>query len=119
MKAKDPHTGEEFEPKKRSQKFACPANRIKYNNKKSNDLRIERSYIEAPLNKNHKLLKQLMGSKNEDTFDSNYLLGYGINFNVFNHYFKVGERAYPSVYEFMIITTPNSSTVKILRNDRL
>lgn len=31
----DPLTGEEFSPKKSSQRFASPENRIKYNNPKS------------------------------------------------------------------------------------
>jgi len=118
MKAIDPLTGEEFEPKKRSQKFACAANRIIYNNNKANKLRIERSYIEAPLNKTHKLLRELMGAKRELIFDANYLLGYGINFSVFNHYHKIGERTYPSVYEFTMISDRNNNSVKIFRNDR-
>lgn len=117
MKAIDPLTGEEFVPKKRSQKFACPANRIKFNNNKANKLRIERSYIEAPLNKTHKLLRELMGVKRESIFDANYLLGYGINFSVFNHYHKIGDRPYPSVYEFTIMTDKNNNSIKVLRND--
>lgn len=100
---KDPLTGEEFEPKKRSQKFACAANRIRYNNKKANELRVSRAYIDAPLNNSHNLLRKLMEGKSEATFHSEFLDGKGVDFRVCNHQYNYSGRMHYCIYEFIII----------------
>ena len=64
MKAIDPLTGEEFIPKKSSQRFATPANRIKYNNEKASKTRIKRAFIDKPLHQNqcnHRLIYKSNG----------------------------------------------------------
>ena len=51
----DPFTGEEFIPKKISQRFANKENRIKFNNEKAKKIRIEQAPIINPLKLNFKI----------------------------------------------------------------
>lgn len=102
-KRKDLLTGEEFIPKKISQRFANPQNRIKYNNNLANALRQERAVVDKPMFKTHRVLKELMKNKKMETFHKQFLLGKGIDFRVFNN-IKIFEGiARYALYEFIII----------------
>ena len=56
---KDPLTGQVFIPKKISQKYASPENRIKHNNKKASILRQERAFLDKHIHKNHLIIKEI------------------------------------------------------------
>lgn len=114
---KDPLTGEEFIPKKNSQRFATPQNRIKYNNEKASNLNIERAFIDKPLHSNRNILNELLGIKTEITVHQEFLKGRGYNFNLITHYDKWEGKNVPCIYEFIIINIENQQT-KILKNDR-
>lgn len=116
-KRKDPLTGEEFIPKKSSQRFATPANRIKFNNEKASQIRTKRSFVDKPLHQNQLILLELLANKKETIVHQEFLRGRGYNFNVITHYDRWEERNIPCIYEFMIITLPNEQ-IKILKNDR-
>ncbi|HLF52294.1 hypothetical protein [Flavobacterium sp.] len=100
---KDLLTGEEFIPKRKSQKFATRANGIKYNNQKANKLREENAYIDKPINKNHKILIEMMGNERRKTFSEQFMLGKGFNFEVSNHYDMIEGIRHPFIYKFGII----------------
>ena len=112
----DPLTNEKFIPKRINQRFASASNRIRFNNKVANVLRQERAKINVPLYKTHRLLKALMGSKNEAEFSNDFLDGYGLQFNVFNHFTTIKGVSYPCVFEFVIIPNSVSNTVKIIKH---
>lgn len=117
MNRKDLLTGEEFIPKKITQRFATPANRIKYNNEKASQTRKKRAFVDKPLHRNQVILSQLLENNKDITVHEEFLLGRGYNFKLISHYDVVEEKNYPCVYEYVIITLPNQQ-IKILRNDR-
>ena len=114
---KDPLTGEEFIPKKSSQRFATPQNRIKYNNERASKIRLEKAFIDKPLHSNRNILKALLGAKSEIMVHQEFLRGNGFNYNIVTHMEKWEDKNVPCVYEFMIISLPNDQ-IKILKNDR-
>ncbi len=114
----DPLTREEFTAGRVNQRFAIPANRIKFHNESASDLRKERAVINNPINKTHRLIRKLMGNKRESEFSNDYLEGYGIDYRCFNHYFKINGIRYPSIYEFTFIIDQANKTIKIINNGR-
>ena len=111
------YSGEEFIPKKSSQRFVTPQNRIKYNNQKASKTKLERAFIDKPLHENRNILKELLGNKTETIVHQEFLRGRGYNFHLTTHYDKWEGKNVPCIYEFMIITQPNEQ-IKILKNDR-
>lgn len=100
-------TNEEFIPKRINQKFAKPANRIKYYNKKANNLRNYLNYINKPLLQNFKILTSLMENKTEMEFHKQYLIGKGFDFKVITHYSMYNNLRLPNVYNFKIHSIEN------------
>ncbi len=95
-------TGESFIPTRTTQKFACPENRVKYHNKKASELRRSILYINSPLLKNLRILKDLMIGKKEEKFHRQFLLGKGYFFGVLTHYEKYEDIDIPFVFQFGI-----------------
>ncbi len=114
---KDPLTKEEFISKRVNQKFAKPANRIKFHNSQANELRKETSVINNAIIKTHRLYRILMGDKREAVFPYEFLKGYGINLSVFNHLVKINGVKHQAIHEFVIILIDENS-VKIINYDR-
>lgn len=110
-KRKDPLTGEEFVPKKISQRFATSDNRIKFNNQKANAVRKEVSYIDKPLHLNRRILKQLMGNEKEKTFHKEFLLGKGIDFRVTTHVITIDSIKRFCLYQFIYIFDDQNVTI--------
>jgi hypothetical protein len=103
----DPLTGEEFQPKKNSQRFANAQNRIKYNNMMANEFRREKSVLDKPLSNNLKILNELMSGKNEGVFHDQYLLGKGYDFKAFNCVKEHnGTRGY-GIYHYVMLPHEN------------
>ena len=115
MKAIDPLTGEEFEPKKKSQRFACPANRIKYNNQKAIKLRESRAFLDKHVHKNHLILLEIYIDKKENVFNKYWLQGKGFRFDATNHDVKYQNKIERCVYEFVLIPVVNSDNIKIVK----
>ena len=115
---KDLLTGEDFTPKKSSQKFATPANRIRYNNLKASRERKANSKLDKPLRLNKRILDELLTEKSEATYSQDYLLGKGFNYAVSNRIQGHDGRNHYCVYEYIIINDNQSNTTKIIRDDR-
>lgn len=113
---KDLLTGEEFQPKKISQKFKIPQNRIKYHNKKASELRKTKAAIDKPLHKNFLILNEIMNGKNEAMFHVQFLLGKGFNFKVSNRMATHESKNYFCVYNYILIH--DKDYTKIIRDDR-
>jgi hypothetical protein len=112
-KRKDPLTGEEFIPKKISQRFATPQNRIKYNNRLAGALRQEKAYVDKPMNSTHRILRELMKNKKKETFYKQFLIGKGVDFRVSNNTVKVDGYTRYALYEFIYIFDDNDKNGKI------
>ncbi len=108
------YSGEEFIPKKISQRFATPKNRIKYNNEKASKINLERAFIDKPLHGNRNILKELLGNKTEITVHQEFLRGKGYKFPLITHYDRWEGKNVPCTYEFMLITLPNEQ-IKIIK----
>jgi hypothetical protein len=113
---KDLLTGEEFEPKKISQKFVNAKNRITYHNKKSNELRKKNAKLDKPLHINLKVLNELMDGKKEETFHDQFLLGKGFDFKVFNRLVTHKDKTYFCIYQYIKIH--DNQHTKFIRDDR-
>ena len=115
---KDLLTGEELIPKKSSQKFATPANRIKYNNWKASLERQQNAKLDKPLRLNKRILDELLFEKDEAQFSQDFLLGKGFNYAVSNRIQKYEGINYYCIYEYIIINDNKVKTTKIIRDDR-
>lgn len=113
---KDPFTNEEFEPKRKNQRFATSKNRIRYHNEKANKLRQEKASVDKPLSTNFKILKDIMEGKKNHTVHKEFLRGRGYDFKVYNGLCDVKNDKGYCVYNYILIFT--ESNVKILRNNR-
>jgi hypothetical protein len=116
LKRIDPYSGEEFIAKRVNQRFARPENRIRYNNDAANELRKQREYINKPIHIAHVKIIKLMDGRNEAEFSIDFLRGYGVNFNVFNHYVLINGVQQPAIFEFIFIIDKLNKKVKIIRH---
>lgn len=115
---KDLLTGEEFEPKRVTQKFATPGNRIKYYNEKAKEERHELAKLDKLLKQNKKIIEELLSGKKEVECNQQFLLGKGFSFKVHNRVqdFK-GER-YFCVYQYIILNNSKTQMTKFILDDR-
>jgi hypothetical protein len=113
--AKDLLTGEEFEPKKVTQKFATPENRIKYNNNKAAAERRAVAYVNDRLRDNKRILDKLMKGKDEYTFKQDYLLGKGYSFFVLTNLKVIDNQQYFCLYYYMIMNDNTDGSTKVVR----
>lgn len=100
-------TGEKFEQRRSSQKFSKADNRVKFWNEKAKEIRKAKAYADKPLFRNFKILSELMKGIKEKDFHSQFLLGRGFDFKVFNHYEYYNEKRYPAVYRYVVIPLQN------------
>lgn len=109
MMRNDLLTGEQFKPKRINQKFSSSKNRIKFYNQKASELRHSMMFINVPLQKNLKILNELMIGKNIQKFNKQYLLGKGYSFNVFTHYQKIENTNVPCIFNYAIMLIEGES----------
>ena len=110
----DPFTGEEFIPKKISQRFANKENRIKFNNDKTKKIRIEQAPIINPLKLNSKIIKELLGTKMEIILNKEFLRGKGFDFTISSGSELVNGKIYPLIFGYLIINDYSDNEVKIM-----
>lgn len=110
---KDLLTGEEFEPKKISQKFATPENRIKYNNKRASLFNRSRNIKLKPINENHKILTSIMGNENRKIVNAHFLEGRGYNFAAMTTNVFIDKIVIPCIHEFAIIIKEGDDNIII------
>lgn len=112
----DLHTGEEFSPSRRNQKFATPQNRIAYNNAKAALVRELKSPVDKAIHKSHRILEEFMEGINEVTIHQERLIGKGFNFEVHNHVEKYDNEFRYCIYQYILVH--EGEKTKIVRNDR-
>ena len=111
---KDALTNELFIPKRYNQRFSCRENQIKFNNLKAKKLREKTSFVNKPLQKNFKILEELLTNKKENTFHKEFLLGKGFSFEVNTGINTFDKKDCFSIYNYSIIPI-NNDTIKIIK----
>lgn len=111
----DPLTGETFIPKKISQRFSCPANRIKYNNLKASQLKQERAFLDKHIHKNHLILREIYVDNETNLFDKMWLKGKGLRFDATNHLHHYKGKYHNCVYEYILIEIAETNSIKIIK----
>ena len=103
MERTDLLTQELFSPKRISQKFAKPENRIKYYNKKAEKLRQSIMYIDEPLKKNINILNAIFKGEKKLIFSKQFMLGKGFSFNVMTHFDTIDGKRVACIYYYAIM----------------
>ena len=105
---KDPYTGLDFIPKRYNQKFANRKNQIAYNNDKARKIRYEKKPFDIMLESNRKVLKKVLGGNESVIRSTDFLLGSGFNFEIFNRSMNRDEVYYQCVYQFALTQLGNN-----------
>lgn len=113
----DLFTGEAFKPNRKNQKFMTSQNRIAYHNKKSHQTNRIKAFISEPLNKNHKILMQIIPEIGKPySFSKDFLNGKGINLSLLTHFDTIDNKTVPAIYNFIYIDLfENKNTITIIR----
>jgi hypothetical protein len=98
---KDDLTGEEFNVKRCTQRFAKPANRIKYHNEQAALVRAERKDHDLAIGRNLKIIKELLNNKAEARFSKEFLRGKGFSFANFSNMALYGGVHIFAVYGYL------------------
>jgi hypothetical protein len=114
---KDLLTGEEFEPKRITQRFARKANQTKYNNLKASRERQQNKYIDDKLRTNKRVLDKLMKGKTTEVFPMLQLERMGYHFNVINHIKVIDRVQYWAIYKYRLEFDNAKQTIKIFIHD--
>ena len=114
-----PYSGVRFVPRRRNQVFACEQNRRDYHNEKAAELRHIKAPISRSLDKNFKVLNQLVEIGQIKTFKTSDLVSLGFNPKVFTHIEEFEGQLCRCVYQFIFpkSKSPDSITVIHPRND--
>lgn len=111
----DPLTGEKFVAKKSSQRFASPANRIKFNNRQASILNQERAFLDRHIHKNDLILKEIYVERSDNVFDIMWLKGKGLRFDATNRQINYKGKQEHCVYNFMLIEIEGTNKIKIIK----
>jgi hypothetical protein len=110
----DPLTKQLFEPKRITQRFATPANRIKFYNESAKALRQQEAYVNKPLRTNHRICIELLQNSKEGLFHQQFLLGKGFSFQLITHYTDYQGKRERAIYNFIWIAMDNDQ-IKIIK----
>ncbi len=111
MQQYDLLTGEVFYPSRITQKFARSENRIKYHNIKANQLRHSIMFVNSPLQKNLRILIEIMEGKSTGVFHKQFLLGKGFSFDVLTHYDDFDGLQMPCIFHFACQVNDNDEVI--------
>jgi hypothetical protein len=114
MIKRDLYTNEEFFSTRINQRFKNAQNRIKYYNEKANKFRHSISSINKPLQKNIRILEELMVDIDECVFHKQFLLGKGYDLNIYTHIFNFRNKHHFAIHQFLIIPISDVE-IKILK----
>lgn len=114
---KDLFSGEQFSPRRKNQKFISSKNRVAYHNNRAYQSKSIKAFISEPLNRNHKILMELIGEINKPrTFSKEFLTGKGFSLSVMTHFETFENRTLPALFNFIYLDLfENKSTLTIIR----
>ncbi|MGB2232728.1 MAG: hypothetical protein ACPH12_07360 [Flavobacteriaceae bacterium] len=111
-----PYSGEYFKPKRSNQKYASKYNRVAFHNRKYRELKMPLEKVNHILFKNHNIISDLIGDKNEIILSNDYLKGKEYNFKYMTHIIFKNDKTLFGVYNFLF-TKVDESTTKFIRNE--
>jgi hypothetical protein len=111
----DPLTGEAFVPKKISQRFACPTNRIKYNNLKASKLKQDRAFMDKHTHKNHSILREIYIDNEVNTFNEMWLRGKGLCLYDAKCIYRSDDISEYQIYEYILIRTCGFYNIRVIK----
>lgn len=109
----DPLTKEQFYPKRSNQRFANRENQIRFNNEIAKAKRQEKAYVHSVLQKNWKILSQIVKNQEEVIKSQDYLLGAGYIFGCYTHIREIEGQKWNMVYNYGYTTTKTKHQFKI------
>jgi hypothetical protein len=114
MKRTDPLTNETFEPLRINQRFASATNRKKFHTIQNKKFRHSLRFVTTPLNRNIRVLNELMTDKSKETLNKQYLCGKGVNLSVVTHFDNYNGKSLPCIFHFAILNK-NENEVEVIR----
>jgi len=110
----DPYTLTQFNPKRSNQKFESVANRIAFHNKKAKELRDRKKAVDSHLEKNRKILEELLKEEKMVIKSKEFLLGKGFNFGYITHTVYYNGLTLKCIYHFGFIQHDNLN-IKLIK----
>ena len=107
----DPHTGEEFIPRRRNQIFANNANKTAFNNEKATKIREERALQTKDVNRNYEILKLILNDKNEKIVRDTTLNDLGFKYNCYHKFLEIVNQNIFNIYDIYFKTFESNSII--------
>jgi hypothetical protein len=101
-KRKDPLTGEEFIPKKVTQRFKTPSNQIKYNNQLQSKRRQFLNLLLTPMTRTHRILTKELGNKPFVKLHKQWCKGAGADMTLFTHIEQIEGKQFRAFFNYSI-----------------
>jgi hypothetical protein len=98
----DPYTGTEFTPKRYNQKFETRRNQIAFNNTKSREIRHQKYTVDKTLERNRRILANILNGAKSIVKSKDFLLGTGFIFGYFNKSMVQDNINYQCIYNYAI-----------------
>jgi len=109
-----PHTGELFYPERRNQVFANDKNRRDYHNEIARKLRLIKSPIDKKLEKNFKILSELLLKGETKVIKKRDLLMKGFDPKYFTHWHNYEGKKGGCVYNFMLYQPDDVEMITVI-----
>lgn len=114
MKKVDPLTNESFVPQRINQRFASAINRKKWHTIQNRKLRHSLRFVTNPLQRNIRILNELMAEKSKTTWNKFFLQGKGMNLSIVTHFEKINDKSCPCIFHYAIVSK-NENEVEIIK----
>jgi len=111
---KCPHSGELFYPERRNQVFANDKNRRDYHNEIARKLRLIKSPIDKKLEKNFKILSELLLKGETKVIKKQDLLIKGFDPKYFTHWHNYEGKKGGCVYNFMLYQPDDIDMITVI-----
>jgi hypothetical protein len=110
----DPLTNESFVPKRINQRFASSVNRKKWHTIQNRNLRHSLRFVANPLQRNIRILNELMAEEPKATWNKFFLHGKGLNLSVVTHFHNINGKSCPCIFHYAIVTK-NENEIEIIK----
>lgn len=107
----DPHTGEEFIPKRRNQIFANNTNKTAFNNHKAAKIRDERALQTKDVNRNYEILKLILNDKSEKIVRDTTLNDLGFKYNCYHKFVEIVNQNIFNIYDIYFKTFESNNII--------
>ncbi len=110
----DPHTKEEFTPKRHNQKFATKENQIAFNNEIALTKRTQFKEVNDAIKNNYNILEKLLFGATSRVVNTEFMDGTGYDLNYFTGLSREDDKPVIQVYEYKVCVNKDN-TVELWR----